>query len=331
MCDDCTEVKFVNFEYFIDIVGACNLRCPSCPTGNFKKNDFIGLKRPTGFMSIDLFQSIVRKISENQNPKDTNLHLYNWGEPLLHPKIYDIIKISSEAGFNLYISSNLNTSKDLSKILDYRIKCFRISNSGYYQNNYETTHVNGNINLVKSNMYKLRYLIDIKKSDVEIELFYHMYKGNLNDNYKQMKRLCNELQYKFRPIIANFVNVEKVIKILNGEPNSADKKILDNLLFSIDESIEINNINNDSRCELYENQMVINFDGTVALCCGVFDPEYFLEKNILSSNFKELQKQKEKFKSLCKNCTQKGIHKSLTYKNEAKLKKRFIEVYKNCI
>ena len=42
-------------EMLIDIVGTCNLKCPSCPMGNSENNNY---KKP---MPIDVFSSIIKK------------------------------------------------------------------------------------------------------------------------------------------------------------------------------------------------------------------------------------------------------------------------------
>ena len=91
-------------------------------------------------MTVDLFQKIIDKIALFQNPKSTNLYLYNWGEPLLHPNIEKILNIASEKQFNIFISSNLNVNTDFKNILKYDINHFRISNSGYFNKTYTKTH-----------------------------------------------------------------------------------------------------------------------------------------------------------------------------------------------
>jgi len=47
-----------SYVYTIDIVGTCNLRCPTCPVGNSP-----AAERPKGFMPVDVFERILGKIS----------------------------------------------------------------------------------------------------------------------------------------------------------------------------------------------------------------------------------------------------------------------------
>jgi MoaA/NifB/PqqE/SkfB family radical SAM enzyme len=315
------------YDFFIDIVGTCNLSCPSCPTGNFKNLDFYDKVKPKGFMELDDFHIAIKKISEFQNPSETSLHLYNWGEPLLHPQFNEILAKASDYEFKIYISSNLNTNKNITTLLKHNVKFLRISNSGYYQNTYKISHRKGDINLVKSNMYLLRHLMDKRKSCIDIELFYHMYKSNIGKDLIKMKDLCNELNYRFTPIVANFVNVEKVMQYIDNDVSNEDKSTISNLLISIEDSIKISNKKEDNSCHLYENQIVINFDGTISLCCGVYDPRYLLSKNILKHSLFDIQESKSKFSQYCKKCTEIGIHNYLMAKNENEIKSFVKERY----
>ncbi len=45
------------YVYAIDVVGTCNLRCPTCPVGNSPLG-----ARPKGFMEVDLFRRIIAKV-----------------------------------------------------------------------------------------------------------------------------------------------------------------------------------------------------------------------------------------------------------------------------
>ena len=66
-------------KIYIEITNCCNLKFKFCPETNRKKE----------FMSVENFEEIIKKIH-----KHTNLVcLHVKGEPLLHSKLEDILKI----------------------------------------------------------------------------------------------------------------------------------------------------------------------------------------------------------------------------------------------
>ena len=86
------------YRYYIDPTNLCNLRCPLCPTGRME------LQRPRGRMNLEDFKRIVDQIA----PYAYYVELYNWGEPFLHPQIFDMIRYASERKISVQLSSNLN-------------------------------------------------------------------------------------------------------------------------------------------------------------------------------------------------------------------------------
>ena len=75
------------WQFYVDVVGACNLRCPSCPVGNSTA------KMPHGYMSPSLLDEIVRKaVSECQR---LQVSLFNWTEPFLHPRLAEMIRVDT--------------------------------------------------------------------------------------------------------------------------------------------------------------------------------------------------------------------------------------------
>lgn len=119
---------------YIDIVGACNLSCPSCPMGNSENLNF---KKA---MQLDMFRQIVEK-AKREGVRA--IFLYNWTEPLVHPKIGEFIEIINAAGMNSGVSTNLNLAKNMEKALLAEPGFFRISLSGFYQETYAKGHVGG--------------------------------------------------------------------------------------------------------------------------------------------------------------------------------------------
>ena len=95
------------FVVFIDPADICNFQCKFCPTGNralIKK-----LRRPSGLMNFDLFKKIIDDICTFDKPLKC-LRLYKDGEPLLNPKLPDMIRYAKEKGCALEIDTTTNGS-----------------------------------------------------------------------------------------------------------------------------------------------------------------------------------------------------------------------------
>lgn len=289
------------FEYIIDVVGTCNLRCPSCARGNF------GFMPKAGIMSVEKFRQIIKKIL-NESPNVSSITLYNWSEPFLHPKLPDLIHILRERKIFSSLSSNFNIERNFKDVVLAKPDMLKISLSGYYQGTYEVTHANGNINIVKSNLYRLRYLIDKYHSDLVVEVIYHKYKHNIGEDYDKMKQLCFELDFHFAPIIAYFTPVEKVINYVEKDFSEEDKKLMDMLLVNIDDALKIARLYKNRPCQLLEKNIAINWDGSVSLCCASFDPnKTIVKEDFLSVSLSEIQEAKYK-NSLCNKCIKYGIN-----------------------
>ena len=66
-------------KIYIEITNVCNLQCKFCPK----------TKRKGEFMNTDDFEKIIRKVHNYTNL--VSLHVK--GEPLLHPKLNDILAV----------------------------------------------------------------------------------------------------------------------------------------------------------------------------------------------------------------------------------------------
>lgn len=240
--------------YTIDISGTCNLKCPSCVHCEDR-----GV--PKGFMSFDTYKEVLHEIIEVEAEMVTHINLYSWGEPFLNPWLADIIKYTRAYGIavalssNLSIESNYNFNQALKANPDY----LKVSVSGYYPEVYNTTHTGGDINLVKSNLYKLRYLIDRNKLDTFVEVNYHLYNNNLYDYY-QMKELCKELNFTMSKTNAIMFPVERIIEYHKG------KRIpITDLLLKLPKKKEF-----IGECPFSKNQVTINWDLTRPKCCVTY-------------------------------------------------------------
>jgi len=162
------------FFFNIDVVGVCNLKCPSCPSGNYEKRI-----NPTGLMELELLERILDKALSECSVGGVGL--FNWNEPVLHPKIADLTRAVESRGIPCHLSSNLNKVKDLDALMAANPTGFRISMSGFRQEVYERTHRGGDVEVVKKNMIELARARDAAKATTEIHVLFHRYKTNLSD------------------------------------------------------------------------------------------------------------------------------------------------------
>lgn len=83
----------------IDPTNACNLRCPLCATGTGQARDKKGL----------LKAATLQRVMDQLGPYLYQVHFYNWGEPLLNPKLPDLIRyVKEHYPAKVYFSTNLN-------------------------------------------------------------------------------------------------------------------------------------------------------------------------------------------------------------------------------
>jgi radical SAM protein with 4Fe4S-binding SPASM domain len=90
----------------IETNNTCNLHCSHCPTPN-------EMKRKKGLMDLDTFKQII-----DLNPELARIYLTNWGEPLIHPHIVEMVSYAHAKGKHTAITTNGTTlDRELSRDL----------------------------------------------------------------------------------------------------------------------------------------------------------------------------------------------------------------------
>jgi len=290
------------YIYTIDVVGNCNLRCPSCPVGNSNSDG-----RDKRMMQIEVFDEIISKIERETPSPNPQIWLYNWGEPLLHPKLPKMIKRIQQAGYRSYLSSNLNVEKGLKELIKANPTELKVSLSGFKPNTYDITHAGGDINLVKSNLYRLRKYLDHYQSQTRIWIGHHIYKTN-QDEVAEVKKICQELSFEHHPIQAFYQPLEKLIKLAKGDQEVRHQPIMSQFLVPIEQQVEFSKKHRSQGfdCELRFNQTVINSDASVALCCSQYDAKNALGIDFINYSHEEIEDRKYRHQ-LCKECRHLGL------------------------
>ena len=77
---------------YLEITNVCNLRCAFCP----------GTQRPRRFMTPEEFRQLATRL----RPYGTYLMLHVMGEPLLHPRLAELLDIAGALGFRVCLVTN---------------------------------------------------------------------------------------------------------------------------------------------------------------------------------------------------------------------------------
>ncbi|NKI20040.1 radical SAM protein [Paenibacillus dendritiformis] len=79
-------------KVYIEVTSICNLACSFCPQ----------TERKAQFIQLDAFHHILDEIK----PHTRHIYLHVKGEPLLHPRIDELLDASHEKGFKVNITTN---------------------------------------------------------------------------------------------------------------------------------------------------------------------------------------------------------------------------------
>ncbi|MDA9688792.1 radical SAM protein [Betaproteobacteria bacterium] len=306
------QIKVFSFQdeevpyYTVDILGSCNLKCSSCPHSIEDNNT------PRGSMRYETFRKVFDKILR-ETPELSHISLYSWGEPLIHPKVVDFVNLIHSKNIAVALSSNLslNMPERLEDLVMSRPDVLKVSVSGFNQEVYGSTHEGGDIRLVKSNLYLLRYLMDKHKSSFLVDINYHLYRNNIGKDLQEFKSLANELGFVLSETYSLVMPLERVFNYLDGNSDKQTERLNKELLLvNIDEGIEASGGKGlpSRSCPYRENQINVNSDLSVPLCCLTFDrnKNSMVSNNYLEISFDEINKKKKK-KEICLKCQSFGL------------------------
>lgn len=154
---------------YIEITNICNLNCSFCPTN----------KRNKKYMSTNEFEEILNKIKGYTN----HIYLHVKGEPLMHPNLDEILKISDKYNMQVNITTNGRLLKDKLEILNNnKIREINISLHSYTSLE-EISDLLNIIDDIKNVYISLRLWNNKGNKDV-IELLSKHYNINIKDNDK---------------------------------------------------------------------------------------------------------------------------------------------------
>ncbi len=78
----------------LELTNHCNLYCTICPVNTT-------MKRPKNFMEPALFRKVI-----DENPSFDFVLTFQWGEPLLHPQVFELVRYAADRGIRPMLTSN---------------------------------------------------------------------------------------------------------------------------------------------------------------------------------------------------------------------------------
>ena len=257
-------------KIYIEITNNCNLNCDFC----------IKNKRKNKFIDIEEFKILLKKLE----PYTDYLYFHVLGEPLLHPKINELINIAS-INFKINITTNgylINRIKDNKNIRQLNISLhsfndkYKIDLIKYLDNIFDTIDL-----LIKNKTYiSLRLWVKNKYNNDIITYINKRYNINITnlDNYK----------------INDYIFINNFHEFIWPDLNN-------------------NTYENIGTCYALKDHIGILVDGTIIPCCldtlGIInlgniyndDLDSILKSDKVNNMLKNFKNNK-KCEELCKHC-----------------------------
>ena len=291
----------------IEIAAICDLACPHC------HREF--LVTPDKVINFDLYKSIIDQAVKLNVP---SVKLIWRGEPLLHPKVKELIQYAKESGIIEVIintnGTNLNTKKANDLIdsgLDQLIYSFDGGTKETYEKmrpgRFKKNNFDDVFNNIK-NFYEIKkkrnskfpitkiQMIMTKDTRNEVESFYSLFGDIVDDvtitQYNERGGNISDLDKQTKDKIMNYF---KKNNLPEKTPYMVD--IDNNIFVSLKRK----------RCEQIYQRLMVTYSGRVGMCChdwgarhgiGYLSKEAFNEENDKQEVVKKINKNQKGFQLL---------------------------------
>ena len=126
----------------IQVSAKCNLGCRMC--------GYVGKTPNPGFIDTALFTHILAQL--RQFGVDSIWLETAWGEPMLHPGIFELLELAR--GFKVVLSTNITPLNQprIERLAEFGLHYLQLSFCGFDQESYEGTYVGGKFEQVVRNL-----------------------------------------------------------------------------------------------------------------------------------------------------------------------------------
>jgi len=126
----------------------CNLECPGCPAGG-------EIGRDRGFMDLNLYTSLIDELADSL----LVVLFWDWGEPFLNPRAYDMVEYAARTGIKVLASSNglvFAEGDHARRLVESGLDTLTVGIDGLEQRTYERFRRGGKLEKVVEGIRRLR-------------------------------------------------------------------------------------------------------------------------------------------------------------------------------
>lgn len=154
-------------QIIVDLTEICNLGCVHCPHPVFKES----VHYSSRYLDPELNKKLVDEVREESNGLCKYIRYTSNGEPLIHPKGYELIKYAVENS-NTFVCLTTNGTimkeKKTKQLLDSGIHMVDVSIDAFKPETYSKIRVGGNLDITRENV--LRLIRWIKERNLETKV-----------------------------------------------------------------------------------------------------------------------------------------------------------------
>jgi radical SAM protein with 4Fe4S-binding SPASM domain len=248
-----TKVRGHPYIIIVDPLNVCNLRCPLCPTGTGD------LERKQQRMEWETFTRTIDEVA----PYAYEINLHNWGESLLHPRIFDMIEYVNKKNIATNMSTNFNRASDekIDKLITSGLEYLILSIDGITQDTYVKYRVRGSVSKVLSNVEKLiQRRKELGSKTPFIEWQFIVFEHNAHE-LEAARQMAHDMG------VDRFRVIPPGIPFASKEPD----KLKDDWFIKDDDGrVEAFQGDVPTSCFYLYRSMTTNPDGGTAPCCIVY-------------------------------------------------------------
>jgi hypothetical protein len=234
-----TRVPFAPLQIYVDPCSVCDLRCTFCPQSNWGT-------RKRGTMSLELYERVLEEVARL---RPSTLNLFCFGESLLHPRIFDMVRRAVDEGLRVRIHTNAKSLDEAKAkaLLESGLPELHFSFDTADAELYNRMRVRSDFELVKQNIVRL---LELKKAG-----------GYTHPTIFVQEIVAFRSGEKPR-------NSEAYRKLFEGYDVIFDARFMHNFAGgSSEKEFASRGREGDSQCAQIYKRLVVTFDGKIHACC----------------------------------------------------------------